>query len=90
MFQVDITEVGQHQILNEGETVDVRENDVIGVYYPSVGAAILSVESFDAYEGLYEVSDLANLIKGGYIEALAESVKVDTCIFSFTLPDRRY
>jgi hypothetical protein len=35
------------------------------------------VESYNAYEGLFEVTDSANLVKGGFIEAPAESVKVN-------------
>ena len=54
------------------------------MYYPAVDAAKLTVESYDGYEGLYETIDLASLVKGAYIEASNENVKVhDNSALSF-------
>lgn len=63
--------------MGEGETVDVRERDVVGVYYPSAEAANLTVESYTAYEGFLEV-EATSLVKGSYLTASANNTKVNT------------
>ena len=52
------------------------------MYYPSDGAAKLTVESYDGYEGLDETTASGSLVKGGYIEASKENVKVNITVFS--------